>query len=97
MRNNLDLSITLLRDGHGVAEVSNASVNLDLILEEFLEGRDVEDLVAGGLGGVDDELLGDLGRLAFGGSCSVWCHCRCGRGCRKEMSILRTNLGGSGW
>lgn len=56
MCNNFDLAITLLRDLHDVTEVSNTAVNLDLVLEELLEGGDVEDLVAGGLRGVDDEL-----------------------------------------
>lgn len=56
MRNDLDLSIADLGDLNGLAEVANAAVDLDLVLEELLEGGDVEDLVAGGLRGVDDEL-----------------------------------------
>jgi hypothetical protein len=56
MRNNLDLSVTDLRDLHGLAEVSNTAVNLDLILKELLECGDVEDFVGGWLGCVDDEL-----------------------------------------
>lgn len=57
MRNDLDLSVADLGDLDDIAEVSDTAVNLDLVLEELLEGGDVEDLVAGGLGGVDDELF----------------------------------------
>jgi hypothetical protein len=57
VRNDLDLSVSLLRDLHSIAEVSNTSINLNLVLEELLEGGDVEDLVAGGLRSVDDELF----------------------------------------
>jgi len=65
--NNLNLSLALLGDLNDIAEVANAAINLDLVLEELLEGGDVEDLVACGLRSVDDELLGDLGLLALGG------------------------------
>lgn len=64
---DLNLALTLLGDLDNVAEVSGAAVNLDLVLEELLKGRDVEDLVRRRLGGVDDELLGDLGLLALRG------------------------------
>lgn len=64
---NLDLALTDLGDGNNVTKVSGAAVNLDLVLEELLEGGDVEDLVRRWLGSVDDELLGDLGLLALGG------------------------------
>jgi hypothetical protein len=57
VRNNLDLAITLLRDLNRVAEVANAAVDLDLVLQKLLKGGDVEDLVASGLRGVDDELV----------------------------------------
>lgn len=53
---DLDLAVANLLDGDGVAEVADTAVDLDLVLEELLEGGRVEDLVAGGLGGVDDEL-----------------------------------------
>jgi len=65
--NDLDLSIALLADGDSIAQVSGAAINLDAIVEEFLKGREIEDLVVHRLGRVDDELLGDLGALAFGG------------------------------
>jgi len=55
---NLDLSITNLLDLNDVSEVSDTAINLDLVLEELLECSNVEDLVAGGLRSVDDELLG---------------------------------------
>lgn len=54
--NDLDLAVALLGDLDGLAEVADAAVDLDLLVQELLEGRDVEDLVAGGLRGVDDEL-----------------------------------------
>ena len=64
--NDLNLAITDLGDLDGLAKVADAALNLDLLGEELLEGRDVEDLVAGGLRSVDNELLGDLGGLALG-------------------------------
>jgi hypothetical protein len=36
--------------------------DLDAVVEELLEGRDIEDLVASGLRSVDNELLGNLHR-----------------------------------
>jgi hypothetical protein len=57
VRNNLDLSITDLGDLDDITEVANTTVDLDLVLKELLEGGDVEDLVAGGLRSVDDELI----------------------------------------
>lgn len=56
MRHHFDLPLPLLGDLHRVAEVADAVVDLDLVVQELLEGGDVEDLVRGGLGGVDDEL-----------------------------------------
>ena len=53
MSHNLDLAIANLGDLDGVTEVANAALNLDLVVEELLEGRDVEDLVVGGLRSVD--------------------------------------------
>lgn len=57
MSNDLDLAISLLADLDVVAEVSSAALNLDTVVEELLEGLDVEDLVVDGLGAVDDELV----------------------------------------
>jgi hypothetical protein len=56
MRNDLYLSITLLGDLNGVTEVSGAAIDLDAIVEEFLEGGEIEDFVIDGLRGIDDEL-----------------------------------------
>jgi len=64
VRNDLDLSIALLRDLDRVAKVAGAALDLDAVVQELLEGLDVEDLVVDGLRAVDDELLGDL--LALG-------------------------------
>jgi hypothetical protein len=57
VRDDLDLSVTGLRDDNVVAQVTRAAVNLDAVLQELLEGGCIEDLVAGGLRGVDDELV----------------------------------------
>jgi hypothetical protein len=56
MSNNLNLSIARLGDLNIVAEVADTSLDLDAVVQELLESGDVEDLVAGRLGGVDDEL-----------------------------------------
>jgi hypothetical protein len=56
VRDDLDLSIALLGDGDGLAEVSGAALDLDAIVKELLERLDVEDLVVDGLRAVDDEL-----------------------------------------
>jgi len=61
---DLDLAIARLGDDDVVAEVADAALDLDAVVQELLEGGDVEDLVARGLRGVDDELLGDLLGLA---------------------------------
>ena len=53
---DLDLAIANLLDDNIVAKVVGAAVDLDAVLEELLEGGDVEDLVASGLLSVDDEL-----------------------------------------
>lgn len=57
VRHDLDLALALLGDLDRVAEVADAVVDLDLVVQELLEGGDVEDLVRRGLGGVDDELF----------------------------------------
>lgn len=56
MGDDLDLAVTDLGDLDGLAEVADAALNLDLLVQELLEGGDIEDLVARGLRGVDDEL-----------------------------------------
>ena len=56
--NNLDLAITNGVDDNVVTEVTDTALDLDAVVEELLEGRDIEDLVASGLGSVDDELWG---------------------------------------
>ena len=66
MGNDLNLPFTLLADLDRVAQVSNAVVYLDLVVEKLLEGGNVENLVGGRLGGVDDELQKSAARLAIG-------------------------------
>lgn len=56
MAHNLDLAISNLRDGDLVAQVTRSALDLDLLVQEFLEGRDVEDLVAHRLRAVDGVL-----------------------------------------
>ena len=68
MGNDLDLAVALLGDLDGLAEVTGAALDLDAVVEELLEGLDVEDLVVHGLRAVDDELLGDLLALLGGGA-----------------------------
>lgn len=56
MRDDLYLPVSLLGYLHDIAEVPHPSVDLDLVVQELLEGGDIEDLVARWLGGIDDEL-----------------------------------------
>jgi hypothetical protein len=56
VRDDLDLSIAGLGDLDGIAEVADAAFDLDLVVEELLEGGDVEDLVVGGLRSIDGVL-----------------------------------------
>lgn len=56
MCDDLDFPLTLLANLYGIAQITHAIVDLDLVVEELLESGNVEDLVRGGLGGVDDEL-----------------------------------------
>jgi hypothetical protein len=53
---DVHLAIAGLGDDNGVAEVTGTAINLDAIVEELLEGGDVEDLVVDRLRGVDGEL-----------------------------------------
>jgi hypothetical protein len=57
VRNDLNLAIADLLDLNGITQVSDTAIDLDLVLEELLEGGDVEDFVASGLRGVDYELF----------------------------------------
>lgn len=61
---NDNLTLTLLGDGNNVLEVADTALNLDLVVEELLEGSDIEDLIGSRLAAVDDELLGDLRLLS---------------------------------
>lgn len=64
MGNNLNATLAGLGDHDVVTEVADTAIDLDAVVEELLEGRDIEDLVASGLRSVDDELLGNLLGLA---------------------------------
>ena len=54
--NDLDLALTLLLNNDVVAQVVGAALDLDAVLEELLEGSDIEDLVAGRLRSINDVL-----------------------------------------
>jgi hypothetical protein len=54
---DLDLAIACLRDLDGVAQVTDATVDLDPVMQELLEGGDVEDLIVDWLRGVDGKLF----------------------------------------
>jgi hypothetical protein len=56
VRDNNDLAFALLGDLDNVAEVTGATLNLDLVVQELLERSDVEDLVGGRLRGINHEL-----------------------------------------
>ena len=58
MSDDFDLSIAGLGDLDGVTQVADAALDLDAVVEELLEGGEVEDLVGDGLGSVDHVLLG---------------------------------------
>lgn len=64
MADNLDLSISNLRDRNLVAQVTGSALNLDLLVQEFLEGGQIEDLVAYGLRAVDG-VLSDMSVSTF--------------------------------
>jgi hypothetical protein len=68
---DLDLALAGLLDNNVVAKVVGAALNLDAVLEELLEGRDVEDLVAGRLGSIDDVLVGLVSDCVPRGVCRV--------------------------
>lgn len=56
MSNDLDLAVAGLGDDDVITEIADTALDLDAVMQELLEGGDVEDLVACRLGGVDDEL-----------------------------------------
>jgi hypothetical protein len=61
--NDLDLALASLGDDDVVTEVADTALDLDAVVEELLEGGDVEDLVARGLRSVDDELRSSVSVL----------------------------------
>jgi len=69
---DLDLAIADLADGDVIAQVARAALDLDAIVQELLEGGEVEDFVGDGLRAVDCVLVRDLPglttSLALGGS-----------------------------
>jgi len=58
LRNDLNLAIGHLLHHNNVAEVAGPAIDLDALLEKLFEGVDIENLVACGLRGIDDELDG---------------------------------------
>lgn len=55
-----DLGVITTDDGDLVGQTTSAALDLDAIVEELLESRGIENLVTGGAGAVDDELVRDL-------------------------------------
>lgn len=53
---DLDLSLTDLGDGDIVAEVVGTALDLDAVVQELLERREVEDLITDRLASVDHVL-----------------------------------------
>lgn len=53
---DLNLAITNLGDLNRLAKVAYTALNLDPVVQELLEGGDIEDLVVGGLRSIDDVL-----------------------------------------
>lgn len=85
MGNDLDLAITDLGDLDSLAQVADTALDLDLLVQELLESGDIEDLVAGGLRGVDDELEE--------GNCGQRC-ARLWEAIRRNAAYLLGGLGG---
>lgn len=56
MGNNLNLAIALLAYLHRIAEIANAVVDFNLVVQKLFKGGDIEDLVCSRLGCVDDVL-----------------------------------------
>jgi hypothetical protein len=54
--NDLDLALAGLGNHDVVTEVADTALDLDAVVEELLEGGDIENLVGGRLGSVDNEL-----------------------------------------
>ena len=62
---DLDLAISSLTNLNNIPKITNAAVNLNLVVEKFFEGRDVEDLIRGRLRSVDDELKNTVTKLVL--------------------------------
>lgn len=73
MGNNLNLAVTLLLDNHIIAQVVGAPFNFDGVLQKLFKRGDVEDLVACGLLGVDDELSISVSGPSFSKTSSFAC------------------------
>jgi hypothetical protein len=81
VRSDFNLAIASLLDDYGVAKISDTAIDLDFVLKELLESAHVEDLVAGRLRSIDDELqpcqtiLGQYKRQGDIPSASPWPAC----------------------
>ncbi len=56
VRDDLNLAVSDLRDLDDIAKVAGAAIDLDAIVQELLERRNVKDFVVGRLRRIDDEL-----------------------------------------
>ena len=75
MRNDLDLTISLWLDLYRIAQITNTSVNLYLVVQEFLESCNIEDLVGSGLGCVDHKLRWLISAITSRGSRRAYLFC----------------------
>ena len=67
MSKHNNFPIALLRDLNDISKVADAAINLDLVVEEFLELTDIEDFVAGRTGSIDYELSRSIIIIPQGG------------------------------
>jgi len=60
VRHDFQLPISLLADDDILSQIPSTTINLDSVMEELLESRNIKDLVIDRLRAIDDKLLGDL-------------------------------------
>jgi len=60
VRDDLDLPVARLADADIIAQVPGAALDFNAVVQEFLEGAEIEDLVGNGLRAVDRVLVRNL-------------------------------------
>jgi len=66
VRHDFQLSVPLLANDDILPQIPSATLDFNSIVKEFLESRNIKDLIIDRLRAVDDEFLGDL-LTFFGG------------------------------